>query len=241
MSADALEPMQPPTVAEAAPATRVEFIRKAYTHLSGAILVFTLLELLIFQTSLPDMALAALQSVPFSWLMVLGAFSGIAWLATYLAESEQSLPVQYVGLGLYVLAETLIFIPMLAIARQVGGAAAIQSAALLTLMLFTGLTVAAFATQHDFKWLGPILCVAGFVSLGVIVCSVLFGFQLGVIFSAVMILVAAGCILYDTSNIIHHYRTDQYVAASLSLFASVALLFWYVLRIVIAMYMESDD
>lgn len=241
MSLEAVDPSQPQLVVQASPATRVEFIRQAYTHLGGAILVFTILELLIFQTSVPDMALAALQAVPFSWLMVVGAFSGVAWLATYLAESEQDLPVQYAGLGLYILAETLIFIPMLAMARQVGGAAAIQAAALLSLMLFTGLTVAAFATQKDFTFLGPILCVGCFVSLGLIVCSVLFGFHLGVLFSAAMILLAAGCILYDTSNIIHHYRTDQHVAASLSLFASVALLFWYVLRIVIAMYMESDD
>jgi FtsH-binding integral membrane protein len=34
--------------------------------------------------------------------------------------------------------------------------------------------------------------------------------------------------------VLHHYRTDQYVAASLALFASVAILFWYILRIVIA-------
>jgi FtsH-binding integral membrane protein len=46
-----------------------------------------------------------------------------------------------------------------------------------------------------------------------------------------MILLASGYILYDTSNVLHHYRTDQYVAASLALFAAVALLFWYVLRL----------
>jgi len=46
-----------------------------------------------------------------------------------------------------------------------------------------------------------------------------------------MVILAAGSILYNTSNIIHHYNTQQYVAASLSLFASVALLFWYLLQI----------
>ena len=47
-----------------------------------------------------------------------------------------------------------------------------------------------------------------------------------------MVLLASISILYSTSNIIHHYGTEQYVAASLGLFASVALLFWYVLRII---------
>ena len=50
-----------------------------------------------------------------------------------------------------------------------------------------------------------------------------------------MIGFACGYILYDTSNILHHYRTDQHVAASLALFASVALLFWYVLRLLMAL------
>lgn len=75
--------------------------------------------------------------------------------------------------------------------------------------------------------------------MGLIVCAILFGFNLGVLFSGVMVGLAAGYILYDTSNVMHHYRTDQYVAASLALFASVALLFWYVLRLVMS-FSSSD-
>ena len=52
--------------------------------------------------------------------------------------------------------------------------------------------------------------------------------------SAAMVLLAAGFVLYDTSNVLHHYRTTQHVAAALALFASVALLFWYILQIVLA-------
>jgi FtsH-binding integral membrane protein len=243
MSLESMSPeaTAPPMVAAAAPTDRAAFIQRTYAHLGGAILVFTLLEVLIFQTSIPRMALSALGAMPMSWLLVMGAFMGVAWLATHLAESDASIEVQYVGLGLYVLAETLIFIPMLAMAQLAGGTTLIASAALLTLMLCTGLMVAAFATQKDFSWLGPILCVGCFVSLGLIVCSVVIGFQLGMIFSAVMILLAAGSILYDTSKVIHHYRTDQHVAASLSLFASVAFMFWYVLRLLMSFYLESDD
>ena len=46
-----------------------------------------------------------------------------------------------------------------------------------------------------------------------------------------MVLLAAGYILYQTSQIFAHYHTEQYVAASLALFSSVALMFWYVIRI----------
>jgi FtsH-binding integral membrane protein len=74
--------------------------------------------------------------------------------------------------------------------------------------------------------------------LGVIVASLLFGFSLGIFFAGLMIAYAAGAILYNTSNVLHHYRPEQHVAASLALFASVALLFWYVVQLVLAL---SDD
>ncbi|MEM7034525.1 MAG: permease, partial [Chloroflexota bacterium] len=37
-----------------------------------------------------------------------------------------------------------------------------------------------------------------------------------------------------TSNVLHHYRPDQHVAAALSLFASVALLLWYVIQFLLS-------
>jgi len=77
--------------------------------------------------------------------------------------------------------------------------------------------------------------VGGFAAIGLIVCGTLFGFQLGTLFSAGMVALSAGYILYYTSNVLHHYRTDQHVAAALALFAAVALLFWYILRLVMAL------
>ena len=64
-----------------------------------------------------------------------------------------------------------------------------------------------------------------------IIAGTLFGFDLGLWFSVGMVALAAGSILYQTSNMVHKYEEDQYVAASLGLFASFMLLFWYILRI----------
>ena len=75
--------------------------------------------------------------------------------------------------------------------------------------------------------------------MGFIVCSLIFGFSLGLVFSSVMVLFAGGSVLYTTSNIIHHYNPNQHVAASLSLFASVALLFFYILSTL--MRLGGDD
>jgi FtsH-binding integral membrane protein len=77
------------------------------------------------------------------------------------------------------------------------------------------------------------LTVAGMLALGLIAASILIGFDLGVLFSVAMIGLAAGYVLYYTSNVLNHYRTDQHVAASLALFATIALMFWYILRLLL--------
>ena len=80
--------------------------------------------------------------------------------------------------------------------------------------------------------------IASLLAVGAVFANLFFGFGLGVWFSAAMIGLMSGYILYDTSNVLHHYRTDQHVAASLALFASVATLFWYVIRLLMSV---SDD
>jgi FtsH-binding integral membrane protein len=65
----------------------------------------------------------------------------------------------------------------------------------------------------------------------VIVGGVLFGFNIGTWFSVAMVGFAGAAILYDTSNILRSFPEDRHVGAALQLFASVALMFWYVLSI----------
>ena len=131
--------------------------------------------------------------------------------------------------------EALIFAPILYIAALMADPTVIPTAAILTLLMFVGLTAIALTTRTDFTFLGGILKIGGFVALGLIICSAIFGFTLGLLFSVVMVAFASAAILYDTSKIMHHYSTQHYVAASLELFASVALLFWYILRIVMSL------
>jgi len=73
--------------------------------------------------------------------------------------------------------------------------------------------------------------MASGAALMLIVLSIVFGFNLGIVFSIAMVLLAAGYILYYTSQVLAHYDPQAYVAASLALFSSVALMFWYVIRI----------
>jgi FtsH-binding integral membrane protein len=216
---------------------RSAFIRKTYAHLFGAILLFVAFEAAVF-TLVPvatmDGLMRQLFASRYGWLVVLFGFMGISWLANVWANSEASRGMQYAGLLLYVVAEGVIFIPLLYVANAVAPMA-IPAAGLLTLIMFGGLTVLVFVTRTDLTSWGKYLWLGGLGAIGVVICAILFNFQLGVWFSGAMIVLAAGYILYDTSNVLHRYRTEQYVAASLALFASVALMFWYVLRLMMSM------
>jgi len=223
------------TVADAASADRAQFIRRTYLHLAGAILAFVCLEAMLLQ--MPGIeGLVQKMTGGMGWLVVLGAFMLVSWLADKWARSDASPAMQYLGLGLYVVAETVIFAPLLYIAIHYSGdPALLPMAAIITGLLFAGLTATVFVTRKDFSFMKGILMVGGFIALGVIICSIVFGFSLGLVFSSVMVLFAGGSILYTTSNIMHHYRTDQHVAASLALFSGVMLLLWYVIRILMSL------
>jgi FtsH-binding integral membrane protein len=221
-------------VANAPASARAIFIKRTYAHLAGAILAFTGLEMLLFKTGAAESIIQTVFMQGPGMLILLLAFVGAGWVAQFWARSETSLGMQYLGLALYVLIEVLIFLPILYVAVHFSDPSVLPSAAILTLALFAGLTVGVFVTGKDFSFLGPIISIAMFVAIGVCIAGMIFGFQLGILFSLAMVAVASAAILYNTSNIIYHYRTDQYVAAALDLFAAVALLFYYILRILLA-------
>ena len=225
-------------VANASETERAGFIRRTYWHLAGAILAFAGLETVLIQSGVAESFIHLLKGGMWMWLIVLGLFMVVSTVANNWAHSAISKEMQYAGLGLFVVAEAIVFMPLIYIALQ-RAPDVLSHAALLTLMLVGGLTFTAFTTRKNFSFLGPILSIGGWIALGVIVTSMLFGFTLGAIFSGAMIIFAAAAVLYSTSNIIHEYHTEQHVAASLSLFSSVGLLFWYIVQFM--MSLSGDD
>jgi uncharacterized protein len=208
--------------------TRAQFLSRTYAHLTGAIFAFTLLEIALFKAGLAEKIAVSLTSV--SWLLVLGGFMVIGWLATRTAASAATKGAQYLALAGYVVAEAIIFVPLLYVADRFAPGV-IASAAVVTFVGFAGLTAVVFVTRRDFSFLRGVLFWGFIVALVLIIASVLFGWNLGTWFSVGMIALAGAAILYDTSNVLLHYPEDRYISAALQLFASVALMFWYVLRL----------
>jgi len=234
MSANFQVPQTYQPVAAIGVDARATFINRTYNHLMGAIVLFTLIEVGLFQSGLAQSIAQVLLGG--SWLLVLGAFMLVSWFASRISLTSESKGAQYAALGGFVAAESIIFVPMLWLADQYAPGA-IQSAAVVTMVGFAGLTAVAFVTRKDFSFLRGILMWTGVVALLAIVGGVVFGFQLGTWFSVAMIGFAGAAILYDTSNVLHHFPEDRYVGAALQLFASVAMMFWCVLRL----FMSSRD
>ncbi len=226
------------TVAEAPAETRASFIRKTYMHLLGAVLAFIALESLVFALIPYDVQIGIVNLMMgswWSWLLVLGAFIGISTVADRMARSASGPAMQYSGLALYVVIWSILFIPILVVANHFAPAGTIGTAALVTAIIFAALTAFAFTTRADFSWMGGILFICMGAALALIVAGAIFGFSLGLWFIVPMILVASGYILFHTSALIHQYHPGQHVAASLALFSSVALLFWYVLQLIMSL------
>lgn len=215
-------------VGESGAEVRGRFIARTYGHLLGAIFAFTAIEIFLFQSGFAEGIARAVAGT--SWLLVLGGFIVVSWLASRVAHTAQSQVAQYVALAGFVLAQAIIFVPLLFIA-QAYAPGVIGSAALVTALGFTGLSGVVFMTRKDFSFLGGLLRFGFVVAILLIVGGVVFGFHLGTFFSVGMIALAGGAVLYDTSNVLHHYPEDRYVGASLELFASIALMFWYILRL----------
>ncbi len=219
--------------ATAAVEDRAAFLVRTYLHLVGAIFAFVFLEAFFFMTPIAQIFAELVFMGPLGgmgWLLVLGGFMAVSYVAQWWARSGASPMMQYAGLGLYVVAEAVIFIPLLYLAAMYDPAA-IPTAGLVTLVLFGGLTGVVFMTRKDFSFMRGILGVLAIGAFATIVAAMIFGFSLGVWFSGAMVILMGGYILYYTSNVMLHYRTDQHVAAALVLFSSIATLFWYVLRI----------
>jgi FtsH-binding integral membrane protein len=208
--------------------SRSVFIMRTYTHLVGGILGFILVELGLFESGLADQIVHFMLG--FNWLLILGAFMLTGWLATRTAQSSSSIGMQYFAYAMYVVAEALIFVPLLYFANA-KAPGTIDSATLITSLGAGGLMVVAHRTRKDFSFLRAILMWGGILALIAIIGGVVFGMQLGTWFSVLMIGLAGAAVLYDTSNIIHYYPEDRYVSAAMQLFASIALMFWYVLRL----------
>ena len=175
-----------------------------------------------------------IASSSYAWLLLLGGFMIVNWLATTAAHDVLDPSRQYAGLFGMAAAEALIFAPFLHYFFEVqpNGDSTVVAAALITAVGFAGLT--GRRVRHAARPVVPAAAAAvgrrqrpGADR------------RRGAVRARARHLVLGGddrpgrgSILYQTQTIIRRYPAEAYVGASVQLFASVMLLFWYVLRLV---------
>lgn len=228
------------TLADRASAdNRAAFITKTYLHLTGAVIAFIALLTLFASLPVTPAIIGSILGIgTWSWLLVMGAFMAVSYIADSWARNPTSMGMQYAGLSLYVIAFAMLCTVPVTFAMHmpdINGVGLVVQAGVLTIVAFVALTLVVFVTRMNFSFLGPVLAVTGLIALGTIAVSILFGFSLGMLFIGAMLIFATGAVLYQTSNVLHEFYIGQHVAASLALFASIGILFWYILQFVMAM------
>jgi FtsH-binding integral membrane protein len=217
-----------PYVAGVSAQERTDFLRRVYQHVAGALAAFIVIEAILQQLPL---ATTVAERMSGAWLLVIFGFWVVSWIAGRWTQPGLPLSQQYLGLGLFVLAEAVIFMPLIAYVRLYEDSNVLPTAGVLTAALTVGLSLIAIDPRTDFSMLRGAIFIVGSVGFGLIIASLLFGVGLGGWFSLLMIGLAGASILYKTDEISRTSRTDGYVSAALALFGSIMLLLWYVIRL----------
>ena len=217
-------------ISQRSPEVRARLIQSTYSWLAVAVAGFAAASWLLSRAGFGVAAMNCVAAHKFAWLGVLLAYAALGAICSSMARAG-SQGVAATGLGLAVILEALLFSPLIAFVLLKSGAGAVQSAALGTALLVAALTLVVKVTGHEFSWLRPFLFVASLLAFGLIVCSILFGFSLGMAFCYAMLALGSAFVLYDTSRVLNETTDDTPISAALELFGSIALVFWYMLRI----------
>lgn len=202
---------------------RLNFIRKTYCLFLAGILM-SIVAGTVCLTVPPVFALAmGLLKVP---LLLLLLMVGLSFGAQAVSRVEG---LNYAALFGFTGFIGFIFAPILALY----GRDLVTQAGILTTLAFGGLTAYAFVSRKDFSYLGGMLFV-GLIALiggGVLNLLLFHSLSLSYWMAWVTVVLFAGFVLYDTSQIIHRYDEKGYVSAALSLFLDFLNMFLAILRI----------
>ena len=230
-------------VAQAPASERAAFFRRTYGLVAIGFAAFAALLAIFFlgfdrQEGIAFALFSGLFSMMrslggWSILLVMLAFWGATTVAQSLAFNRASRSSQYAGLGLYVVLEALIFIPLIGyviLSTKGNASTVLLPAGIVTAGMIAGLTALVFMTNLDFSFLKVAIILGSFAALAIVIVAAIAGLSLGAWFSIAMIVLMATVILYQTNEIKNTLETDQHVAAAFILFSSFVTLLFYVIR-----------
>jgi modulator of FtsH protease len=214
--------LQAQSAAQATLAERLSFVRKVYALFFAAIL-FGIGGVALGLSFPPLLRFAFEHPIIMLVVMIAGVFGAQA--------VRHVRGLNLVALFAFTALTGVVISPLIAVIGQINPGS-ILTAGVLTVGIFGGLTAYVFITKRDFSFMRGMLTVGLIV---VILAGLLSFFMasgaLGFAVSAAALLLFSGFVLYDTSNIIHHYPTNEYVAGALSLYLDAFNIFLALLRL----------
>jgi modulator of FtsH protease len=215
--------VRPLTAAEVGVEERVAFIRKVYALFFAGILFAVGGVWLGF--TFPPLMIAAAQHPWIMLIVMIGAVMG--------TQAVRHVPrVNLIALFGFTTLTGVIISPLLYIIGR-SNPASIFQAGVLTVGIFGGLTAYVFISNRDFSFLRGMVTVGLIVVILAGLLNVLFVGSIGLGFGLAVatLLLFAGFVLYDTSNIIRRYPTNEYVSGALALYLDALNIFLALLRI----------
>jgi len=211
------------TAAVAGVGERMAFVRKVYALFFAATL-FAIAGV-GFGFVFPPVMLAVVAHPWLSFFVLIGGVLG--------AQAVRLVPgVNLLALFAFTALTGVIISPAIAIYTRLNPASILQ-AGVLTVGIFGGLTAYVFVSKKDFSFM------RGMVTAGLIVVFLAAVLNLFIVGSSALafaiscaaLLLFSGFVLYDTSNIIRRYPTNEYVAGALDLYLDAFNIFLALLRI----------
>jgi FtsH-binding integral membrane protein len=215
--------LQAPTAAQATVAERMGFIRKVYALFFAAILFA--IGGVVLGFVFPPIMMAVASHPWITFFVLMGGVLG--------AQAVRHVPgVNLLALFGFTTLTGAIISPLMYIVGRDNPASILQ-AGLLTVGIFGGLTAYVFISKKDFSFLRGmvmtgliVVFLAAILNLFIVGSSAL---SFGI--SAAALLLFSGFVLYDTSNIIRRYPTNEYIAGALDLYLDAFNIFLALIRI----------
>lgn len=210
------------TAADASVEERLTFLKKVYGLLAASLLSATVGSFLGMGPLLPLVASMGMLS----FVLFIGSFF-------FLMFAQRKAGLNMVALFSFTTIAGLMIGPMLSMYVAAGAGNIVIEALGLTTVTFVGLTAYVFFSKKDFSFL------SGFLMTGLIILIVggllnIFFFQspmMRFVMAGAGVFLFSGFILYDTSNILRRYNTDDYVSATVALFLDIFNLFIHLLAL----------
>lgn len=212
-----------PTAAEAGVSERLGFIRKVYSLFFVATL-FAIGGVMI-GFAVPDVMIMIAQHPFITLMLMMGGVIG--------AQAVRHVPGVNLAAFFGFTTFTGVVISPFIYYVSITNPSSIFQAGVLTVGIFGGLTVYAFLSKRDFSFMRGML----FVGLIVVVLAGLLNMLavgstgLGFAIACAALLLFSGYVLYDTSNIIRRYPTNEYIAGAMDLYLDAFNIFLALLRI----------